>query len=207
MCAIEQSPGSQLLHSKHRDNGLRLATVIAVAGYSSAGKTTALESIRSHCGGRLCYVGEFVQNEVVARGLEITPESERLVRAELRELNGNTALAELALQEIKNCHQEKLFLIDAICSVDELNFYKDNFGQDLNVIGVSSDFSIRSSRAIARQKRPMDARQLSKRDRFERDLLQLDIVLKLADSTITNNDEIKLLQDTAQALAVRLLDN
>lgn len=76
-----------------------MGMLIAVAGLAGAGKTTAIDHLESLRAGRQVYVGELVLNEVRARGLEVNPENENLVRLDLRHTRGPEAFAALVLRE------------------------------------------------------------------------------------------------------------
>ncbi|QIG95935.1 hypothetical protein [Bradyrhizobium sp. 6(2017)] len=61
-----------------------MTRLIAVTGYSGAGKTTAIELIAKLCPSAVLYVGQLVGDEILRRQLPPGPESERTVRLELR---------------------------------------------------------------------------------------------------------------------------
>jgi dephospho-CoA kinase len=58
--------------------------LIAVAGWSGVGKTTAVDHLKNVGAGEKIYLGETVLNEIRLRGLLPGPTSEQLVRRDLR---------------------------------------------------------------------------------------------------------------------------
>src|ERR1700722_17894794 len=109
--------------------------LIAVAGFSGAGKTTAVEYLHE-CGlGNVVYVGEYVQAEVEARGLALTPENERLVREAARNEHGREVFAKRAVADLRGKTYSGAILLDAICVKEEGDFYKSALGSGAVILG------------------------------------------------------------------------
>jgi dephospho-CoA kinase len=65
-----------------------MANIIGLVGLSGTGKSEATRLLAEIGGLPVVYFGELVISEVKARGLEVTPESERLGREGLRAPEG-----------------------------------------------------------------------------------------------------------------------
>jgi dephospho-CoA kinase len=179
--------------------------LIAATGLAGAGKTTSLEFLAAIGAGAYFYVGGIVRTEIERRGLELTPENERVVRQALRTERGMAALAERAAPEI----QEKLaagasVLIDAICNSEEATFYRDRFGAELKILAIDTPFDTRAARLAERQPRPMTEEQLRARDHFECEELSIETVIAQADLTLSNHGTQATLQAELRTMASEL---
>jgi dephospho-CoA kinase len=85
-----------------------MALLIAVAGWSGSGKTTAIDHLSKIGAGEKIYIGEAVLDEIHARGMAPGPVSEQLVRLNLREQHGRGALALRAIPSVKE-HLDLIF--------------------------------------------------------------------------------------------------
>jgi dephospho-CoA kinase len=176
--------------------------LIAVAGLSGAGKTTAVEHLRSRGVGQLVYVGAYVQTELQNRGLTTTPENEQLVRQSLRETRGPDVFAKMVMKDLRGRAESETILLDAICVKEECDFYRSSSSLSVVVIGINASFEARAERLAIRGSRPLTADQLRQRDRFECENLRLEDVLATADHRLTNEaslEAFKRMLDTLTA--------
>lgn len=178
--------------------------ILALAGLAGAGKTTAIELLEAADCGRRLYVGQFVTDEVKRRGLLITPENERLIRDELRQVSGMGALAQAALPVIEQLAQSTNVLIDAIYCEEERSIYLDRFGQALQLIAIHTPTELRARRIAERQQRSLSAAELTRRDEYEISVLGLKGVLACADHQIDNSGDLYELESTLQGMLARL---
>lgn len=181
--------------------------LIAATGLAGAGKTTCLKFLSAMGAGTYLYIGEIVRAELEERGLDPTPESERIVREALRAESGMDALAKRAASKI----HEKVaaghsVLIDAIYNSEEVNFYRDAFGMSLHILAIETPFEVRAERLAKRRSRPMTAEQLRARDSFECQKLSIDTVIAQADLTLSNSGSEVALQAALRTLSPRLCD-
>jgi len=180
--------------------------LIAAAGLAGAGKTTALTQLAAMGAGHYVYVGGIVSAEVERRGLSSCPDTERLVRAELRRTEGPAALASRAAPDLRRrLDAGETLLIDAICNPEEAAFYCATFADALVILALETPYALRAERLGARPVRPLSAEQLSARDSYE--LTQLDIgkVLGDADVTIDNGGTLEQLEAQVRAFATARL--
>lgn len=175
--------------------------LIAAAGLAGSGKTTALGFLAEMGFGEVLYIGGIVRDEVAGRGLLLNPANEKRVRKELRDDRGMTALAEIAEPRIRSAlNRGKAVLIDAICCVEEADFYRSAFADRVFILGLDAAFSTRVARLTARQSRPMTEIQLADRDAFERQELLIDRVLIDADELLHNEGTLQNLRAELEAL-------
>ena len=177
--------------------------LIAVCGFSGVGKTTALEHLRD-CGfGRIYYAGGLVRQEAVARGLELTPEVEKLVRNELRESHGADVFAQRAVKTLLDEPRTQHVLLDAICHPNEAVCYRRAWGAKVVILGLSASFEVRAARLAKRTERPCTATELRLRDEYERRILRLNDVMRDVDHAIANEANIDAFRRELDALMSR----
>ncbi len=160
--------------------------LIAVCGFSGAGKTTALEHFRDSGFGRIHYVGAIVRQEVIDRGMQISPEAEKLVRNELRQTRGADVLARRTVLALADEPQTENVLLDAICHTDETACYRQAWGAKVITLGLIAAFELRAARLATRADRPCTPEQLQARDDYERKQLRLDEVMAGVDHAVVN---------------------
>jgi dephospho-CoA kinase len=167
--------------------------LVGVAGLAGAGKTTAVKHLSTLTGGRIFYLGKDVLNEVRAKGLPETRESERLVRIELRRENGPAALAIPHLEEVSKCLENgTLALIDAIFTQGEFDLLRSRTpSSPARLLAIDTSFDIRQARLAIRSGRTFTADELRKRDNTEIKELRTGAVIAAADYTISNEQTCK----------------
>ncbi len=175
--------------------------LVAVAGLSAAGKTTAVEHLESLGIGRVLYVGGLVIDAVREQGLAVTPTNERLVREELRARDGNDVFARRALASLPASGQSETPLIDAICLREEAERYRQDLGHHLVILAIEATFEVRAARAAARTKKPLTRDDLAARDQLECNKFRLLEVMADADYRLDNNGDLAAFRSALGDLA------
>ena len=165
--------------------------LIAVAGLSGVGKTTAINHLKDEGVGAEIYVGGYIQNEVSHRGLQLTAENEQFVRKDMRQQFGRDVFAKSVIAEFGDRPLRQNFLLDAIYAREEADCYRKAFGEGLLIIGLSVDFDARALRLATRPNRPLTRAELQKRDAYEREVLLVDEVVAAADLQLSNDGELE----------------
>jgi dephospho-CoA kinase len=115
--------------------------LIAVAGLAGAGKTTAIDHLESLGAGKRVYVGGLVLDEVRARGLQVTPENQKLVRLDLRRARGPDAFAVLAAPLVRDILSSGAnVLLDAIFCVEEYRYFRQLCADPVLLLAISASF-------------------------------------------------------------------
>ena len=161
--------------------------LVGVAGFAGAGKTTAAKYLSNLTSGRYFYLGQTVLDEVRARGLPGTRESERQVRIELRRENG-AALAMPYLDEVAECLGNGIpVFIDAIFVREEFDLLRSRVpGGPARLLAINASLVIRQTRLAGGSERAFSADELRERESTELKVLGTDTVIAAADYTITN---------------------
>lgn len=162
--------------------------VIGVCGFAGVGKTTAIDFLRSHCGGHTIYVGQVVIDEVRRRQLELTPENEKAVRLDLRK-DDPAALIALKRSSLENSlNQGDPVLIDAVMLMEEFHFIRAHSGNaPVFLLQITADLETRVRRLNDRKLRTLTREQAQARDVTELEKLNIGDVFKNSDRTIAND--------------------
>jgi dephospho-CoA kinase len=183
-----------------------MARLIAVTGFSGAGKTTAINFLASAIGGQKVYVGQLVLDEIAIRGISQGPESEQIVRLDLRQKYGRAGLAVLATPRIQQSLKanENVFL-DAILSMEELNHCRQHCDGSLELVSILTSFDIRAERLSSRAERKLSRDELLNRDDLEVLTLRTDQVIAAATTPLVNERSIIDFEDDLRTL-IRKVD-
>ena len=173
-----------------------MAVLIALAGLSGAGKTTAIAHFESLGLGQRAYLGEEVLKEVNSRGLARNPGNERSVRLSLRETEGPAVLAVRATPLIQSILAVGTdVFVDRIFDFEEYEYLKASFTDcTLILLGIIANFEIRSLQLASRLERPLSSEDLKVRDDSELSRLGTGCVVDLADHKIRNEGTLAALQ-------------
>jgi dephospho-CoA kinase len=182
-----------------------MASLLGITGYSGAGKTTAIEHLVSTCGADRIYVGQLVADEVAARGMAPGPESEKAVRKDLRKRVGMEGLAVLVAPAVsRSLTRGKPVIIDAICCLQEMDYYRRTFDQSASLVSIIASFDVRAIRVHSREEKRMTVEQLRERDDLENTFLRTDLAIRAATIAICNNGDLiqlhQLLDDQVRHL-------
>jgi dephospho-CoA kinase len=184
-----------------------MPSLLGITGYSGAGKTTAIEHLIATCGVDRIYVGQLIADEVVRLGMPPGPASEKTVRKHLRERDGMEALAVLVAPTVRSSLAlGRPVIIDAVCCLQEMEYYRQIFDQDALLVSVSTSFDIRANRLGVRAEKPMTVEELLERDVLENTFLRTDLAIAAASIAICNDGALgelhQLLDDQVRHLVV-----
>jgi dephospho-CoA kinase len=180
-----------------------MALLIAVAGHSGAGKTTAVRYLNEICGGEVVYLGAAILCMIQERRLPETRESERILRLEVRQQHGPAALAMLEADRVERLLKAgSPVIIDAVFSPAELNLLRARAPENsIFLLGILASFSTRSQRLARRSCRPLTANEVAMRDRTELETLGTGEVLANATHKLTNEGSLHDFQNALATIA------
>jgi dephospho-CoA kinase len=168
-----------------------MGRLIAVTGFSGAGKTTATHLLESAGVGYRIYAGQIVLDEVAARGLPQGRDSENIVQLDLRREHGPLALATLVTPQIlQHLEAGSSILLDAILSVAEMGYYREQCKDRFMLLAILASFEVRANRLETRERTSTSA-QLQERDRNETESLNIGNVIGAADYQIINEGSLE----------------
>ena len=168
-------------------NAIELPCALALVGMPGAGKTLCADHLRRR-GYQGFRFGQIVVDEVERRGLPRTQDSERIVREDLRALQGREAIARLALPLLRQLLQTSpVIFIDGLYSFSEYQLLRRELDASLLVLAIVSARQRRYRRLGQRPQRPLDAAAAEARDLREITTLEKGGPIAIADHTLLND--------------------
>jgi dephospho-CoA kinase len=180
--------------------------LLAVTGFSGAGKTTAIDLIAAYSKIDRIYVGQLINDEVIRRGLPPGADSERTVRLDFRRNHGMAGLAALAASAIRsNLDRGNTIIVDAVYSVEELDYYRQHCDGNTQLIAIDASFDVRADRVAIRTDKTLTRDELLKRDELEKVNLRTDLAIAAATILIRNEGPLSLFQEALQTQVCTLI--
>lgn len=168
--------------------------LIAVVGMCGSGKSVATEELEKNNWKKI-YFGGVTYKKMNEEGLEITPDSERVFRENLRKKYGPECYAKLLLPDIEEALKDNDVVLDGLYSWYEFKFLENVFGDRLKLICIVTDKEIRYERISKRPDRPFDRQKAIERDLSEIENLYKGGPIAYADYYIFNNGTIEDYKD------------
>jgi dephospho-CoA kinase len=163
--------------------------LIAVVGMAGSGKSIATDYLQNN-GWTKIYFGGAVYDRMRKEGIEITPESQKEYRENIRKQYGMGAVAEILKFDIENAYKENNTVLDGLYSWDEYLILKERF-PSLKLICIVCDKAIRYERIGKRQDRPFNHDEIIIRDVSEIENLAKGGPIGYADYYIFNNGNLE----------------
>jgi dephospho-CoA kinase len=161
--------------------------IIAIVGMAGSGKSMVASYFHGK-GIPAIRFGEIIVSEVARRGLQLTPNNERLVREDIRARYGMDAVAKLALPHIREClESNQIVVIDGLYSFSEYKTLREEFNDKLAVIAVFTPKHERYRRLSIRKERPLSIAEAEERDFLEIERIEKGGPIAIADFTIIND--------------------
>lgn len=160
--------------------------VVAVVGMCGSGKSVATDLFVANHWEKV-YFGGVTLDTLKERGMEITPDNERMIREELREKYGQAAYAVKLLPKIKELLLAGNVVADGLYSWSEYKYLQENLEGALTILCIISDRKDRYGRLENRPVRPLSAGEATGRDIAEIENLEKGGPIAIADHYIVNN--------------------
>ena len=178
---------------------------LALVGMPGAGKTLCARHLEEQ-GFYQFRFGSIVVNEVARRGLELTPENERIVREEFRRVEGMAAIAQRALPHLKEAlHTHPNIVIDGLYGFSEYKMLIENLSATLIVVAITAPRWQRYERLSSRPERPLTAEEARLRDFQEIENLEKGGPIAIADYTLLNDGDKAALKMALDQLLAELV--
>ena len=157
--------------------------IVAVTGMPGAGKSTASEAL-TKLGWHRIVMGDVIRKETKRRGLLPDAKNTGEVMRRLREERGESAVADLCLEEIRTSNSERV-VIDGIRSVVEIQTFRKKAPVILVAIQASPERRFELLKERGRSDDPISREAFAKRD--ERELgVGIAEAIAMADEVISN---------------------
>lgn len=166
--------------------------VLAFVGMPGAGKSEATTYLKDKNVPFLRF-GQFTDDEIAKRGLQLIQKDERVVREDFRKKLGMVAYAVMAKPKIAEMlvHSD-VIVLDGLYSWEEYILLKEEFSH-LTLIQIYAEPTVRYARLAQRPVRPMPLNKSRERDVAELEKLNKGGPIAIADFCIINNEEIEVM--------------
>jgi dephospho-CoA kinase len=138
--------------------------ILAVVGLPGAGKTEASGYVVKKTGWPKVHFGDITAEGLRAQGLEVTEESERKFREDIRKQYGMGAYAILNLPKIRELYTSSNVLLESLYSWEEYLELKKEFKDNFKVLAIFASPETRSKRLQSRPERPLTHEEFESRD-------------------------------------------
>lgn len=164
--------------------------VIALVGMPGSGKSQAAVFFKDK-GLSVIRFGDLTDEMMREKGLKPTPESERIVREELRRDLGMAAYAVSAKPKIEEVLKDReIVVLDGLYSWEEYIFLKEYF-PSLLILSIFASPKTRYERLAVRKVRPLSAKEAGQRDVFEIENINKGGPIAMADYVIVNEGTVE----------------
>lgn len=164
--------------------------IFAVVGMCGSGKSEAVKRFIDKGYSRV-YFGEVVINEIKERKLDVNEENERIVREDLREKYGMSAMAVKSIDKIRELYKTGNVVIESLYSWSEYKIIKKEFGESFKLIAIHTEKEIRYKRLMTREYRPLNYEQSESRDISEIENIEKGGPICFCDHLIINNSDLE----------------
>lgn len=164
--------------------------LIAFIGMPASGKSEA-SSVARRMNIPVVNMGDIVREETARRSLPPTDENVGGTGTRLRMEEGMDAVARRCLPKILSLNSD-VIVIDGIRNMEEIIYFKEQFGSDFKLIAIHAPVALRFERVKkrARSDDMSSIKELNRRDEREKSW-GLERAIEMADITITNDDSIE----------------
>ncbi|MFW9845106.1 MAG: AAA family ATPase [Candidatus Thorarchaeota archaeon] len=177
--------------------------LIILTGMPGAGKSEVADAFHQ-AGTPVIIMGDVVREEVRRRGMEITPANNKQVMLELRERDGQGAIAKHCVKHLETADSE-LVVIEGCRSLAEVDVF-DDYAESVCIICVHSSPKTRFERLQKRGRKddPQDWSTFRERDLREISV-GLGAVIALSDIVVVNEKTIEDLRTKSEAIVQRFV--
>jgi dephospho-CoA kinase len=162
--------------------------IVAFVGLAGSGKSVAVEHLTEK-GVPKVYFGGIIYKAMEEAGIEITWESQKTFREEIRRKEGNDFVVKRAIKEARDligAGQHRVVL-DGLYSWSEYKILKHEFPGEMTVIAVVTPKHLRYQRMANRPERPMTAHEVDARDWAEIENIEKGGPIAIADYFVHND--------------------
>lgn len=126
----------------------RIMKIIAFVGMPASGKSEASSVVRD-MGIAYINMGDVIREEVKRRGLEPTDSNTGGVATDLRKKEGMESIAKRCVPKIRDASTD-LLVVDGIRGIAEVEFFKEEFGNDFTLVSIYAPIELRFERIRSR---------------------------------------------------------
>ncbi|HKR82281.1 MAG TPA: AAA family ATPase [Candidatus Saccharimonadales bacterium] len=162
--------------------------ILVLVGMPGAGKSTCVDYLAEK-GLPTVYFGGITIDEVKRRGLEINETNEKMVREEIRAVEGKGAYAKRIITKIEDLVKQghPHVVADGLYSWTEYKIFKERWSDKAIIIAVAAPRRLRHERLAHRPVRPFTDEEVTRREYNEIEGIEKGGPIANADYTIVNS--------------------
>ena len=166
--------------------------IIALVGLAGSGKSSAVDYFTQK-GIPKIYFGGVIYQAMNEAGIEPTWDNQQIFREEIRAREGKDFVVKRVITGIHNLIQagQKKIVLDGLYTWSEYKILKHEFPGQLSVIAIVTPKHLRYRRMMKRPERPMQPREVDKRDWSEIENLEKGGPIAIADYFIINDGTLE----------------
>lgn len=170
--------------------------IVAFVGLAGSGKSSAVEYLTEK-GIPKVYFGGIIYKAMAEADIEVTWESQKQFREEIRKKEGKDFVVRRAIKEVRDligAGQHRIIL-DGLYSWSEYKILKHEFpGNEMAVIAVVTPKHLRKQRMAKRTERPMTSQEVDERDWAEIENIEKGGPIAIADYFMHNDKDVANLE-------------
>jgi len=165
--------------------------VVAFVGLAGSGKSSAVDYLTAKHIPKI-YFGGVIYKAMEQAGIEITWDSQKKFREEIREKEGKDFVVKRAIKEAHDliAAGQHRIVLDGLYSWSEYKILKHEFPGSMTVIAVVTPKHERKARMAKRPERPMTSQEVDERDWAEIENLEKGGPIAIADYFVHNDKDI-----------------
>ena len=175
-----------------------MGVFIAVVGMHGSGKSHVCDYIKKRNGFQFVRFGQITLDLAKGRWEEVDESKEKIIRGEMREKHGMAAFATLNMDKFNAALEKGNLVGDGMRSFEELIYLREQFGDNLVVLGMVAGMNYRHGRVTGRKRandekmryRSTTIEAAKSRDFAELENMNLGPTIAMADYYITNQGSL-----------------
>lgn len=166
--------------------------IIALVGLAGSGKSSAVDYFTQK-GIPKIYFGGIIYQAMNEAGIEPTWDNQQVFREEIRAREGKDFVVKRVVTGIRNLIQagQKKIVLDGLYTWSEYKILKHEFPGQLSVIAIVTPKHLRYRRMTKRPERPMQPREVDRRDWSEIENLEKGGPIAIADYFVINDGTLE----------------
>lgn len=165
--------------------------ILAFVGLAGSGKSSAVEYLTDK-GYPKIYFGGIIYKAMEAAGIEITWDSQKQFREDIRKREGKDFVVRRVIKEARDLIDagQKRIILDGLYSWSEYKILKHEFPGEMTVVAIVTPKHLRYDRMARRPERPMTKEEVDERDWAEIENIEKGGPIAIADYFVTNDKDI-----------------
>jgi dephospho-CoA kinase len=162
--------------------------ILALVGLAGSGKSTAVDYLTEKKIPKV-YFGGIIYKAMAEAGIEVTWDSQKEFREDIRAKEGKDFVVKRAIKEARNLIDagQRRIILDGLYSWSEYKILKHEFPGVMQVVAIVTPKQLRYKRMENRAERPMTADEVDQRDWAEIENIEKGGPIAIADYFVHND--------------------